>query len=257
MSKKETKIGIIADIHMRNNSKEKLENQLIYVVEELKKDKIDLLVILGDIIEHEASSQEDKQNIKTVKNILNKLDCPKRYIAGNHDSMNLSNEELSKILGNELYGKEKVNENKLIFLNTSSPWLSGARGEVTNQQLSFLDKELAATDKAILFVHHPIHYHNVQGTYWWHNYPERAFCANKKEINDIIDRHGNIELVINGHLHEDNIKSYKGSKHITLNAFGKEIPWRPVVGNYSVLRISEDIELVEKTGETVEDTYKI
>lgn len=237
---------------MRNKYSEKITDELKTVVEELRHFEPDLLVVLGDIIQHENNAQNDRQNLRKVKEILERLECEKIYMGGNHDSMNLSNNELEEILGDELWGYRRLKGENLIFLNTSSPWLSRARGEVTNEQLDFLDEKLEELDKATLFVHHPVHYHDVSDTYWWSEIPEWAFCANKREVNEIFSKHGNVDLTVNGHLHENNFVEYKGIPHVTLTAFGKERREKPVTGTYALMEIGEHIDITEKIqGETV------
>jgi 3',5'-cyclic AMP phosphodiesterase CpdA len=253
---KEAKIAVLPDIHMRNKYREELKDELSFVVEELKRFEPDLVIALGDIIQHQKTLEEDKKNLKIVKKKLDELNCEKRYLAGNHDSINLKKEELSEILGNELWGSTQIKGEDLIFLNTSTPW-PGASGEVTQKQLEFLEEELERNEEATIFVHHPIHYHNVQDTYWWTNYPERAFCGNKKEINRIISKHGNVKLVVNGHLHENDFTNYKEVPHITLNAFSKETREKPITGTYTTIELSDKIEISVKVEDRKVKEYKI
>lgn len=234
------KIGVIADIHMRKGHISEVSDQLEKTVENLRESSPDLVVALGDLIEQE-SPEKDRENLERVKEIMD-FDCPVRFMGGNHDAMNFSNNELEEVLGNELWGVKKVRDEKIIFLNTSSPWLSGSRGEVTDEQLEMLEHEMEKDEQATIFVHHPIHYHDVQESYWWDTYPERAFCGNKKEINRILNSE-KVRGVINGHLHEHYITEYKGISHVTLNAFSKETREKPVTGTYAEVRVGEEVEV--------------
>lgn len=251
------KIAVLPDIHMRNEYREKLEKELDSVVNELQEFEPDLIIALGDVIQHEKTAEEDVENIKLVKEKLDRLDCEKIYLAGNHDSDNLENEELEEIFGNELWGSTEIKGETLIFLNTSSPWLSGSRGETTEEQLEFLDEELERVEEATIFVHHPIHYHNVQDTYWWEDYPERAFCGNKKEINQVIQRHENVKLVVNGHLHEHDLTNYEGVPHITLNAFSKETREKPFTGTFATITLGDETDISVKEKDGVAKEYSI
>lgn len=251
------KIAVLPDIHMRNEYSEELEDRLEETIEKLEEFEPDLLIALGDVIQHEETEQEDIENIEKVKEILEGLDCEKIYLAGNHDSMNLNHDQLEEIFGNELWSSTEVNGEKLIFLNSSAPWLSGSRGETTEEQLEFLDEELENTEEATIFVHHPIHYHDVQDTYWWTNYPERAFCGNKKEINRVIGEHENVKLVVNGHLHENDLTEYESAPHITLNAFSKETREKPVTGTYAMIELGEEIEVSVNIGDEKVRDYKL
>lgn len=249
------RIGILPDIHMRTSEKENVTALLEETVTELSEANPDLIVPLGDVIQHGETVEEDIENLEHVQEIIGRLDCPVRYMAGNHDVMNLSQDRVAEIFGNELWGRTTIDGETLTFLDTSAPWLSGSRGEVTEEQIAFLDDTLEQTDRATIFVHHPIHYHNVEDTYWWSEYPERAFCGNKKEINRILDDHDSVSCVINAHLHDPDMTRYRGVPHLTLNAFSKETHEKPVTGTYAVMDIGEeiDIEVFDRDGR--QDTY--
>jgi 3',5'-cyclic AMP phosphodiesterase CpdA len=249
------RIGILPDIHMRTPEREAVTAQLEETVKDLREADPDLIVPLGDVIQHGETVEEDIENLEHVKDLLSRFDCPVRYMAGNHEVMNLSQDRLAEVFGNELWGRTTIDGETLIFLDTSAPWLSGSRGEATEEQLTFLDDTLAETERATIFIHHPIHYHNVEDTYWWSEYPERAFCGNKKEINRIMDEYDSIRAVVNGHLHDPDMTRYRGVPHLTLNAFSKETREKAVTGTYAIMDIAEEIavEIVDKDGR--HDTY--
>ncbi len=249
------RVGVISDIHMRDEYKDEISKELREAVKGLSEFDPDLVVALGDVIQQEDTAEEDRRNIEQVKQILD-FDCPVRYMAGNHDSENLSNDELEDIFDNDLYGIESYEGEKLAFLNTSSPWLSGSRGEVTEEQIEMLEDEMRKDEELTLFTHHPIHYHNVQDNYWWENYPERAFCNNKKEINRVLDPE-KVKCVVNGHLHEEDLTSYEGIDHLTLNAFSKETPDKPVTGTYAEIKIGESIDIQVYKGDELVQSYEL
>jgi len=249
------RIGVVPDIHMRTQEREIVSDQLQTTIDHVKDQDLDFLVAAGDVIQHGATEAEDIENLERVKEILGRLECPVRYMAGNHDVMNLSQDRFEDIVGNELWGQTRIGEETLIFLDTSAPWLSGSRGEVTEDQIGFLDEVLTNADHATIFIHHPIHYHNIEDTYWWSEYPERAFCGNKKEINRIMDDHDSVSCVVNGHLHDPDMTRYRGVPHLTLNAFSKETREKAVTGTYAVMEIRDeiDIDVYDKDGH--QDAY--
>lgn len=237
------RIGILPDIHMRTGERERVTAQLETTIDRLASKDIDLLVAPGDIIQHGETADADLENLERVQDLIDRLDCPARYMAGNHDAMNIDRDRLEDIFDNELWGRTELDGETLIFLDTSAPWLSGSRGEVTDEQLTFLDEALTDARDATLFVHHPIHYHDVSQTYWWSSYPERAFCGNKKEINRVLDDYDNVRGVVNAHLHENDLTRYRGIPHVTVNAFSKETREKPVTGTYAIMDIREQIDM--------------
>jgi 3',5'-cyclic-AMP phosphodiesterase len=56
----------------------------------------EFVIILGDLIEGE-NKLKDRKSIEYIVNLLTKLKCPVHYIAGNHDLINISEEELMKL----------------------------------------------------------------------------------------------------------------------------------------------------------------
>ncbi|MDY6770852.1 MAG: metallophosphoesterase [Candidatus Nanohaloarchaea archaeon] len=235
------RIGVLPDIHMRTSHHDQIADALRTAVERLDQDDPDIVVAPGDIIQHGDNEHEDRSNLEDVRAILDELDCPVQFLAGNHDVMHIDRDTLPDLFGNELWGRETVNSEQLIFLDSSSPWLSGSRGEITDEQLEFLDETLDDVKEATIFIHHPIHYHDVQGNYWWTNYPERAFCGNKKEINRVISRHENVRAVFNGHLHEPDRTLYADIQHVTFNAFSRELPSKPVTGTNATIDLGETV----------------
>lgn len=231
------RIGVISDIHMRNKDQEAVTQMLEQVVNRFNKEfSPDIVVILGDIIEHEDNVDDDRDNMRQVLDVLAGLDAPVRYMLGNHDVEHLSRDDIRDMLGQDLYGKETVGGETLLFLDSSAPRLSGSRGEVTPEQLSFLQEHVPG-EQPFIFVHHPIHYRSLEDTYWWDVYPERAFCGNKKEINNILADH-DVRLVVNGHIHEHYHTRYNGTDHVTVDAFNRKAR-DGVVGTYTELIVDD------------------
>lgn len=246
-------IGIISDIHMRSNHREQVRACLQDTVELLRASDPDLIVILGDVIEDESAAL-DREHIELVKETL-RFDCQVQFLAGNHDSEALSLEELTDLFDNDLWGTYQVEGEKLVFLNTSAPWLSGFRGEVTDEQLDMLRRELTSDTPFTLFVHHPIHYYDLGGSYWWSTHPEQAFCGNKKQITEILYPEM-VKGVISGHLHENALTNYRGIENVTLNAFSKETEEKPVTGTYAEVRIDDRVTVDVKVGNELIRSYR-
>jgi 3',5'-cyclic AMP phosphodiesterase CpdA len=230
------RIGIVSDIHMREADQDAVTKQLEQVVDRFNTAfQPDIVVVPGDLIEDGETPAADRQHITAVQHVLEQVDAPIRYLAGNHDVEQVSPDTLHDLFGHDLYGVETVDGQPLVFLDSSAPHQPGARGEISNDQLAFLDNTLQQHDDVVLFIHHPIHYRNLEDSYWWDTYPERALCGNKKEINDIIARHDSVRLMVNGHIHDNNHTVYNEIDHITVNAFNKETRESGVTGTYAEL----------------------
>ncbi|MEY7850205.1 metallophosphoesterase [Natrarchaeobius sp. A-rgal3] len=247
------RIGVIPDIHMRSAHRSEIRDLLESTASHLRRFDPDLVVALGDVIEEE-DERTDAEHVELVAETL-AFDCPVRFLAGNHDSETLSHDRLEELFGNELWGSQRIGGEKLVFLNTSSPWLDGARGEVTDDQLSMLREETAAGEPFTIFVHHPIHYYDVSNSYWWSTFPERAFCGNKKRVIDALDPKL-VRGVINGHTHENVLTNYRGVEHVTLNAFSKETRERPITGTYAEVVIEDTVDVTVKLEDELVRRYE-
>ncbi|MFB6076800.1 MAG: metallophosphoesterase, partial [Candidatus Nanohaloarchaea archaeon] len=161
----------------------------------------------------------------------------------------LSSSAVADIVSQRLFGRFEIAGRDAIVLDSSAPHVPGSRGEVTDEQLDFLRATLPDVEDALLFVHHPIHYHNVEDNPWWDVYPERAFCGNKKEINHIIDQHGGIRAVFNAHLHEHDHTVYRGIDHVTVEPFSRKTPGDGPTGAHAVVEIDDEIQVTMKDSE--------
>lgn len=143
-----------------------------------------------------------------------------------------------------------------MFLDSSAPWLPGARGEIDDDQFQYLESVADRGQDLVVFVHHPIHYHDVRDNYWFGEYPERAFCGNKKEVYSLLE--GSVRFTFNGHLHEVHHEGYRGADHFTIGSFNREVPDAGVTGTHAVARIEGDpieVDVFDETGRT--DAYRV
>ncbi|MDY6769960.1 MAG: hypothetical protein SVU88_03230 [Candidatus Nanohaloarchaea archaeon] len=239
-----TRIGLIADIHVVPGREEDVYDHLEAVLDRLS--GVDHLVIMGDMVgsgstgTYQESSGRDRALLGQVVDRVEAASPPATYLLGNHDVVSLASEEVADIIDQEPFGRFDVGGEDAIVLDTSAPHVHGSRGEVTEGQLDFLAETLPELQDALLFTHHPIHYHNVEDNVWWDVYPERAFCGNKKEINHLIDQHGGVQAVFNAHLHEHDHTWFKGLDHVTVEPFSRKEPGDGPTGAHAVADIGDD-----------------
>lgn len=245
-----TTIGLITDIHLNEDVREPALSALRDVVDRFNDEvRPAYVVVLGDVIHDADSEARDESNLRDVVGVLADLDCPVRYLRGNHDVENLERDALTDALGQEPWGDVVVDDLPLVFLDSSAPWLAGARGEVGDEQRRYLERVAAGADDLVVFVHHPIHYHDVRENYWFGEYPERAFCGNKKEVYSLLD--GAVRCTFNGHLHETHHERYRGADHFTIGSFNREVPDAGVTGTHAVARFDGDgveVDVSDRTG---------
>lgn len=246
------KVGILSDIHLQRAHDEAIRAELDRVLDRLDAFGPDRLVVLGDLIEDE-DRETDREHVRTVRAALESLGRPVTYLLGNHDVEHLARADLRELLGVErFYGR--VAGTDLFYLDSSAPERSGAQGAVSAEQLAFLDRELADVEGAVVFVHHPLGYRDLSGNHWFAEEPERAFCGNKREVNDVLARH-DVAAVINGHVHETAHVRFRGVDHLTVNAFAKERRDRSVTGTYAELTLGDEVSLRVVEGNRMRYTF--
>ncbi|MFB6168869.1 MAG: metallophosphoesterase [Haloferacaceae archaeon] len=234
------KLGIVSDVHLRSAHERAVLTELDRVVGRLRAFDPDRLVVLGDLIEDETEAA-DRDHVRAVREALDALSVPVTYLLGNHDVARLSHEDLRDLLGVErFYGR--IGGTDLFYLDSSAPERSGAQGAVSDEQLAVLDRELADAEGAVVFVHHPLGYRDLSGNDWFAEEPERAFCGNKREVNEVLARH-DVAAVISGHVHETAHVRDRGVEHITVSAFSKERRDVPVTGTYAELTLDDGLSL--------------
>lgn len=227
--------GLVGDIHLETENRDAAVDVLDMVVDGFAAAAVDAVILMGDLVTYSETAAVDRGFLRTVTDAFEPLDVPTRYLLGNHEVENLSRAQVCGLLGQEPYGAFAVEGQDVIYLDSSAPRLSGSRGDLGARQRAWLAETLPGVDDALLFVHHPIHYHSVADSPWWDEYPERAFCGDKKEAGRILDENPNVRTVVNAHLHAHDRTVRENVPHITLEPFARKEPGDGVTGAHALL----------------------
>lgn len=253
------RLALISDIHLTEDNREEALQKLEETVQQIKRKDPELTVVLGDMIGGKVTTgketeeeEEGLAEIREVKKRIEEVNSEILYLLGNHEQ-DLDKREFSEAFDQETYGVKMVGDENFIYLDSSAPELSGSRGQVSREQLDFLDEKLGELEDAFLIIHHPVHYRDLTDSYYWDKYPERAICGNKKEINNVIEEHGNIKAVFNSHIHDLDLTEYKGLKHFTNPPFISESREEGFNQYYTLVDTGGEIELsVKDSGGEIE-----
>ena len=246
------KIGVLSDIHLERAHEAAILTELDRALDRLDEFDPDRLVVLGDLIEDEGR-EADREHVRAVRAALDSLSVPVTYLLGNHDVEHLPHADLRDLLDADRF-HGRIEGTDLFYLDSSAPERSGAQGAVSEAQLAVLDRELADAEGAVVFVHHPLGYRDLGDNHWFASEPERAFCGNKREVNDVLARH-DVAAVVNGHVHETAHVRHRGVHHLTVNAFAKERRDRPVSGTYAELTVDDEVSLRVVEGDRLTSTF--
>lgn len=249
------RLGVVTDIHLDTENRTSIRSSLQTMISRFNDEfRPHRTVILGDLIQDSESAEADRDNVKYLIESFSDLTCPITYLIGNHDVQNLSPSTLEAILDQKTWGT--IADVGGVYLDSSAPHVPGAAGAVTPAQLEFLTQGDIAPKSSLMFVHHPIHYHDIRSNYWFGTSPERAFCVNKNDIHPIVEDLG-IAGVFNGHLHESNHTTVNGVHHFTINAFNREFPNAEITGTFAEITVDENLGVRIVEGDRLEQSWRI
>lgn len=164
-----------------------------------EKEKIDFLIVLGDLVEDD-NKEKDKKNLQFIVKQLKELDCPVYFVAGNHDLKNISEKELAIIFSQKKLYYSFETEN-FCFITLLSKRVK-EKILVSETQKKWLEKKLKKTNKkCVVFVHHGLADQKLKGNPWFEGREKDCLIENRKEIRKILSESGKVIAVFNSHLH--------------------------------------------------------
>ena len=222
------KLAILSDIHLLEENREQALNALDQTVEQIQQHEPEMVIVLGDMIGGAVTTgmeapeeSEGLEELEEIKRRVERIDAETLYVAGNHEQ-DVGEDGFSELFSQPAYGLKNIGGHNFLYLNSSASELSGSRGQISRAQLEFMDRKLEELDEVFLVIHHPVHFRDLSHSYYWDVYPERAFCGNKKEINNIIQKHDNVRAVFNAHIHDLDLTEFKDLAHFTNPPFISE-----------------------------------
>jgi predicted phosphodiesterase len=218
------RFGVISDPHVDVNGKNGMKMSAIsldclkHTVNALNTDSdLAFVMVCGDLL-----LDGEWENAKAVKKVLDGLNAPYYVVAGNHDFMPpdptkrregysyMTIEDFVQYFrghgydksGNRHYAGDIVPGLRIVGLDANLP-LNKKKwgGIVTDEQLSWLDKELSSHQDAmhVIFIHHNLvrwSADELEGG------PKEWFTVdNDAQVRALLEKHGNSKIVISGHRH--------------------------------------------------------
>ena len=200
------KLGIFTDSHYssqevtcgnRYNSRSLEKIKTAYTFFESQ--KCDLVVCLGDLIDKEASHENEVANQKKVADVINQSPIKTVCLMGNHDAFAFTEAEFYEILGDCKPKNVKAKEKTLLFLDAcyfknGNHYLPGDTDwtDTFYPHTEALKKQLdEASGEIFVLVHQ-----NIDP-----NIREDHRLYNAAEINGILQKCGKVKAVYQGHYH--------------------------------------------------------
>ena len=181
-----------------------------------EKEKCDLVVCLGDLIDTESSVEKEIENLREIAKIIQNSVIPTACLMGNHDAFVLEKEKFYEIIGIPATEELSVGGRKLIFLDAcyfkSGRHYSPGDTDWTDcflpDENQFKAKIDSITEDTYIFIHQNID-PAVKANH-------RIFNADK--IFSFINESKVVKCVFQGHYHPGCDSEYNGVRYITLPA---------------------------------------
>ncbi len=211
----------------------------------------DLVFDLGDDIEDE-SPDADRARYAACARLLAGCQAEVRHVAGNHDTVHLTHDDLRAAWGHEgaLHYAFDRGGAHLVVLHTHETKDVDVR--IDAPQLEWLERDLAATAlPTLVFMHHPASDQDLAGNRWFSRAPHLARVAERKRLRRILAASGKVVGVFNGHLHWNHLDVCDGIPYVTVQSLVENLdddaPGRPAAA-HAVVRLTDRRLLVDIAG---------
>ena len=191
----------------------------------------ELVVNLGDAIEDESRAADLEQYGQFVA-ILSKLHSPVLHVAGNHDQVNLSDDDLRALWGHqgELHYSRDVAGVHFSVLRTLE--VKDVAIHLPEEQIAWLRADLALTSlPSVVLMHHPASEMRLDGNRWFEKRPHVCRVAERRAFQRVVSEAPRVVAVFNGHVHWNHLDVISGVPYITLQSLVENLdddaPGRP------------------------------
>jgi Icc protein len=191
----------------------------------------DLVVNLGDVLE-DQDRERDLENYAAFMRALGELEAPVLHVAGNHDTINLSSDDLRSFWRHhgELYYSRVVEGVHFSVLHTLET--KDTAIHLPEAQLDWLTQDLqAASAPVVVLMHHPASEMDLHGNRWFERAPHICRVAERRRLRHVLEASGKVVGVFNGHVHWNHFDVIAGIPYVTLQSLVENLdddaPGRP------------------------------
>ncbi len=198
----------------------------------------DLLVNLGDDIEDE-SREADLARYTECQDILRTAKAELVNVAGNHDTIHLTREDLSRIWHRgesaaPLFYSIDRGGFHIAILHTIERKDVDVR--IPHAQLEWLEHDLAATTlPVIVLMHHSASEQDLDDSFWFKGLSHLALVKERAELRSILEKSGKVRVVFNGHVHRNHLDVIAGIPYVTIQSLienlDEDAPGRPAAAH--------------------------
>ena len=178
----------------------------------------DIVINLGDVIEDEAREQ-DQARYREFLAVLGNSRAPVIHVAGNHDQVNLTPEDLASLWSHDGLLHYSRDIAGVHFAVLCSHEQQDTQVTVPDPQVEWLAADLAQTPlPSVVLVHHPLGEMDLTGNRWFEGRSHVCLVSNRSTLREIIESSGNVVAVFNGHAHWHHIDRHRPVPYVTLQS---------------------------------------
>ncbi len=222
-SKPKLHIGMVADLHYADKEptgtrhyRESLK-KFSQAAQQFKKEKLDFIIGLGDLIDSADSLEVEKGYLKRIAKDFAATPGRHYYVLGNHCVWSLTKAEFLEIVGQKEshYSFDTEGYHFIVldacYRNDGSPYgrknFQWTDANIPSAELEWLNSDLQKTSyKSIVFIHQRL---DVGGDYG---------VKNATEIRRILEQSDKVMAVFQGHYHRNDYKQISNIHYCTLAA---------------------------------------
>jgi Icc protein len=211
----------------------------------------DLAINLGDDIEDE-SRELDLARYGECQSILRTLRAPLVNVAGNHDTINLTRDDLLAFWKRAGHLYDSFDQGGFHFAVLHTIEAKDIDIRIPRPQLEWLRADLAATTlPTIVLMHHSASEQKLDDSRWFQNREHAALVKDRVELRRILEASGRVRAVFNGHLHRNHFDVIGGIPYVTVQSLIENLdddaPGRPAAA-HAIVRLDEGRMVVRVRG---------
>ena len=221
------KIGLITDIHYgllrkfmgenRGDGSDALD-RLPSLLESMKRQGVETIVNLGDNLS-EQGRNSDRKRLGRLYDVFERSGIPTFYVLGNHECTTMHKDDAKLILRMpNYYYSVNFGTEKLVFLDAQD---GSCPGEVDVFQMEWLKQELSNCNNAYVFVHQSLAEPDLSNNPWFRSGPSGGKIKNREDVRNILEDSGKVDVVVNGHLHQNRLQIINDISYLTVNSWSE------------------------------------
>lgn len=188
-----------------------------------REERPELVLNLGDVIEDESRAR-DLEQYGAFVSILNGLDARVAHVAGNHDKINLTPDDLRALWRHQGELHYSFDFGGVHYLVLDTVEVKDHAIHLPQAQIEFAAADLAATTlPTLVFMHHPASEQRLEGNRWFERAPHVCRVAERGALRQVLESSGKVLAVFNGHVHWNHFDVIAGIPYITLQSLTENL----------------------------------